>query len=148
MVIVVLVTDCGCSDGRCEAFVPAEHNAQSKGGNSYGTYILPDKEIQFQSGDKNQNKNVPGVIIIAGSGPTDRNGNSTVSNTYGNVNTYKWIADLLAKNGYASLRYDKFGSGKTGLGPYTPSDIAGLTFNIFLQEANNALKYLGNQPGG
>lgn len=46
----------------------------------------------------------PMVLIIAGSGPTDRNGNSSVGV---NGNTYKMIAEYLAINGISSLRYDK-----------------------------------------
>ncbi len=59
---------------------------------------------------------VPGVLLIAGSGPTDRNGNN--ANYPGKIDTYKTLADWLSADGVASLRYDKLGSGKTGLGPY------------------------------
>jgi len=48
---------------------------------------------------------MPVVLIIAGSGATDRNGNNPQANL--NTNTYKQIAESLAKNGIASLRYDK-----------------------------------------
>ncbi|OOQ58375.1 hypothetical protein BC343_11210 [Mucilaginibacter pedocola] len=48
---------------------------------------------------------VPVVIIIPGSGPTDRDGNS--SKTGLNGNTYKMLANDLGKNGIAALRYDK-----------------------------------------
>ncbi len=47
---------------------------------------------------------MPVVLIIAGSGPTDRNGNSTQGL---NADTYKQIAEALGKQGIASLRYDK-----------------------------------------
>jgi uncharacterized protein len=46
------------------------------------------------------------VLIIAGSGPTDRNGNSGAAVT---ANSYKILADSLLKNNIASLRYDKRG---------------------------------------
>ncbi|AMR34313.1 hypothetical protein A0256_24095 [Mucilaginibacter sp. PAMC 26640] len=48
---------------------------------------------------------VPVVLIIAGSGPTDRNGNSPKLGINGN--TYKLLANELGKNGIATLRYDK-----------------------------------------
>lgn len=48
---------------------------------------------------------IPVVIIIAGSGPTDRDGNSPKLGLNGN--TYKMLANELGKNGIASLRYDK-----------------------------------------
>lgn len=50
---------------------------------------------------------VPVVFIIAGSGPTDRNGNSP--GLPGSNNAYKLLADELAKAGIASLRTDKRG---------------------------------------
>ena len=48
----------------------------------------------------------PLVIIIAGSGPTDRNGNSGSAVT---SNSYKILADSLLQHNIASLRYDKRG---------------------------------------
>lgn len=42
------------------------------------------------------------AVIIAGSGPTPRNGN---------VNSYLYLAQALEKAGIASLRYDKRGIG-------------------------------------
>lgn len=48
---------------------------------------------------------IPVVLIIAGSGPTDRDGNSPKLGLNGN--TYKMLANELGKQGIASLRYDK-----------------------------------------
>nr|WP_294794886.1 alpha/beta hydrolase [uncultured Mucilaginibacter sp.] len=48
---------------------------------------------------------IPVVLIIPGSGAIDRNGNNPQANL--NTNMYKQIAESLAKNGIASLRYDK-----------------------------------------
>lgn len=48
------------------------------------------------------------VLIIAGSGPTDRNGNSGSGLI---TNTYYMLARALEKEGIASLRYDKQGIG-------------------------------------
>jgi pimeloyl-ACP methyl ester carboxylesterase len=48
---------------------------------------------------------VPVVLIIPGSGPTDRDGNSPKLGLNGN--TYKMLANELGKNGIAVLRYDK-----------------------------------------
>jgi pimeloyl-ACP methyl ester carboxylesterase len=52
---------------------------------------------------------IPIALIIAGSGPTDRNGNNPVMNN----NSLKMLATQLSKNGIASLRYDKRGIGKS-----------------------------------
>ena len=48
-------------------------------------------------------------IIIAGSGPTDRDGNNSMMTN----NSLKLLAEGLVKNGIASLRYDKRGIGKS-----------------------------------
>jgi pimeloyl-ACP methyl ester carboxylesterase len=64
-------------------------------GTIHGTLTMP----------KNASGKLPVVLIIAGSGPTDRNGNSPKLNLNGN--TYKLIAEGLGKNGIASVRYDK-----------------------------------------
>jgi pimeloyl-ACP methyl ester carboxylesterase len=53
---------------------------------------------------------VPVAVIVAGSGPTDRNANGPALNT----NAYAMIAWGLAENGIATLRYDKRGIGQTG----------------------------------
>ncbi|PTQ94075.1 hypothetical protein C8P68_107138 [Mucilaginibacter yixingensis] len=59
---------------------------------------------------KNANGKIPVVLIIAGSGPTDRDGNN--GNTI-HANTYKMLATALGKSGIASLRYDKRMVGKS-----------------------------------
>jgi uncharacterized protein len=53
----------------------------------------------------NASGKIPVVLIIPGSGAVDRNGNNAQANL--NTNTYKQVAESLAKNGIASLRYDK-----------------------------------------
>lgn len=50
------------------------------------------------------------AVIIAGSGPTDRDGNSKLGLT---TNAYRDTAQLLAKAGVAVARYDKRGVGKS-----------------------------------
>lgn len=64
-------------------------------GNISGTLTMP----------KNVTSKIPVVLIIAGSGPTDRDGNSPKLGLNGY--TYKLLANALGKNGIASLRYDK-----------------------------------------
>ena len=54
---------------------------------------------------KNAGGKIPVVLIIAGSGPTDRDGNSPKAGLNGN--TYKMIANELGKKGIATVRYDK-----------------------------------------
>lgn len=54
-------------------------------------------------------KGTPIGVIIAGSGPTDKNGNSIGMN--GQNNSYKMLAEALAEQGIATIRYDKRGIG-------------------------------------
>ena len=121
--------------------------------------INQDKDVTFTSGPltlhgslrlpASPGPKVPAALLIAGSGPTDRNGNSAVPGL-GEVklDELKWLADQLSAQGYASLRYDKLGSGATGLGPYQPTDLANMTFQeTFLRNAQDALAYLAAQPG-
>lgn len=68
---------------------------QTKTAKIKGTLSIPSKGKKF-----------PLVIIIAGSGPTDRNGNSGSAVT---SNSYKILADSLLQHNIASLRYDKRG---------------------------------------
>lgn len=52
----------------------------------------------------------PVVLIVPGSGPTDRDGNSGMGVQ---ANVYKMLSEELAKKGIASLRFDKRGIGKS-----------------------------------
>ncbi|MET3878138.1 alpha/beta hydrolase [Chitinophaga sp. OAE865] len=54
----------------------------------------------------------PVVLIIAGSGPTDHNGNNPLLPPP-NGSSYQQLAAALADNGIASLRYDKRGIGQS-----------------------------------
>lgn len=68
-------------------------------GTIFGTLLLPASSSAPQP--------VPVVLIIAGSGPTDRNGNSPL--LPGGNNSLKLLAEGLAEKGIASVRYDKRG---------------------------------------
>jgi uncharacterized protein len=63
-----------------------------------GTLLVPEGKGPF-----------PVAIIIAGSGPTDRNGNQPM----GSNNSLKMLAEELGKQGIATLRYDKRGIGQS-----------------------------------
>ena len=114
-----------------------------------------DQPVSFQAGgltvyatyrhpEPSATSPVPAVLLIAGSGPTDRNGNS--AELAGPIGTLRAVADWLSADGVASLRYDKLGSGQTGLGRYAghPATV-GVT--PFEQEAAAALRFLARQPG-
>ena len=72
---------------------------------------------------------IPLVIIIAGSGPTDGNGNVM---QVVKANSYKMLAEGLANEGVACFRYDKRGVGKSISA--MPKEID-LTFDTFVQDA-------------
>ena len=95
---------------------------------------------------------VPGVLIVAGSGPVDRNGSVGVPGTPTEIHMdlYRWISDLLAARGIASIRYDKITSGATGIGSYSedPAKLVAQSFDkIFVDPARAALACLAEQPG-
>jgi alpha-beta hydrolase superfamily lysophospholipase len=81
----------------------------------------------------------PAAVLLAGSGPTDRNGDSRLIN--GSIGTLRHLADVLARNGVATLRYDKLGSGSTGLGGFA-ADPGALGFDTYTAEAAAALRLL------
>ena len=56
------------------------------------------------------------------------------------------LADWLSEDGVASLRYDKLGSGKTGLGPYA-LDPDAIGISVFEQESRSALAFLAREKG-
>ena len=76
------------------------------------------------------------VLIIAGSGPTDRNGNSALNLvTY----CYKMLSDALVERGYAVLRYDKRGIGGSTLASGSANDVV---FDDFVDDAAACVGYL------
>ncbi len=84
---------------------------------------------------------VPGVIIVAGSGPTDRNGNQADLTT----NLLRQIAELLAQEGIASLRYDKRWVGASE-GPKDKQSLPTFTAReSYVGDAAAALSYLQDQ---
>jgi alpha-beta hydrolase superfamily lysophospholipase len=83
----------------------------------------------------------PAAVILSGSGPTDRNGNSAL--VPGSFDTNRNFAEALAALGVASLRYDKLGTGATGLAGRDPSQIG---VDVFLDEAQAAYAYLRGRP--
>ncbi len=82
------------------------------------------------------NKTMPVLLIIAGSGPTDRNGNTGKALT---ANSYKILADSLLKYGIASLRFDKRGAGKS-IGAV--KSITDFRFKNYIDDATDWIKLL------
>ena len=80
----------------------------------------------------------PVVLILAGSGPTDRDGNSLA----GPGGTYRKLAADLAAQGIASLRVDKRGVGQSSV---TDKRESSLTFEDYVNDARAWLKWLAQQ---
>jgi pimeloyl-ACP methyl ester carboxylesterase len=78
---------------------------------------------------------VPVVLIIPGSGPTDRDGNSGVLRG----NTYMLLARALAAHSIASVRYDKRGVGKSAAAIAAEQD---LLFDTYVDDAAAWLRQL------
>jgi fermentation-respiration switch protein FrsA (DUF1100 family) len=78
---------------------------------------------------------IPVVVIIAGSGPTDRNGNSVIGIR---PNSYAQLAWRLAERGIATLRYDK----RVLPGTKGAVEIAHLTLDDFAADARAAAESL------
>ena len=85
----------------------------------------------------------PAALLISESGPTDRNGDNAVVGPIGNM---RQLAEHLSDRGIASLRYDKVGTGKTGIGSYRshPNDVVSA---VYTEGAEAAVRYLADQPG-
>jgi uncharacterized protein len=85
---------------------------------------------------KNVTGKIPVVIIIAGSGPTDRDGNSAKLGLA--TNAYKMIANELGKSGIASLRYDKRLVGKS----VSSTTEDQLRFEDYVEDGVNLINFL------
>lgn len=94
-----------------------------------GTLFSPDKVT----------KETKLVILIAGSGPTNRNGNSTVG---GVNNSLKFLAEGLTQNGIAVFSYDKriFAQMAT-----KTLDEKTLSFEDFINDAKDVITYFKSQ---
>lgn len=91
-----------------------------------GTLTRPD--------DAQRGRKLPAILLIAGSGPADRD------ESIANHRPFRTIAEYLTAAGYAVLRYDKRGAGEsTG-----PTD--GLTLHDYAADAEAAFEFLRRQP--
>jgi len=101
----------------------------------HGTLVLP-------AGKKGK---VPGALLLSGSGPTDRNGNQPPQMV---TDLLKQIAERLAADGYASLRFDKRAT-HVYMSSW-PKEVAApnefFSWDNFLGDARAGLAFLQSQP--
>lgn len=96
----------------------------------YGTHLVPEGEGPF-----------PTVLIVAGSGPTDRDGNSEL---IVESNDSLWhLARRLYEAGIASVRYDKMGVGESIV--EDESVLVEGTFDDYVDHAVAWLEYLESE---
>lgn len=127
----MLVAGCGSTAHENSAWVDEEVTFEADGLTLYGTY-------RHRSG----NEPSPSALLISESGNTDRNGDNQVAGPIGNM---RQLAELLSDRGVASLRYDKVGTGRTGLGPFerNPQDVVSA---VYTSGAESALRFLATRP--
>ncbi|MDQ6903905.1 MAG: lysophospholipase, partial [Bacteroidota bacterium] len=81
------------------------------------------------------------AIIVAGSGPTDRDGNNAMGVK---ANSYQMLAHALDSNNIATFRFDKRGVGKSLSASFKESD---LTFDDYVKDVEKIFDYLHDTLG-
>ncbi len=109
-------------------FVETKMNLQTNTGEIFGTLTTPEK---FDKGTV--------ALLIAGSGPTNRNGNSSLTQN----NSLKMLARQLAQNGIASVRYDKRGIAESKSAGKHEAD---LRFENYVTDAKEWIHVLKQDP--
>jgi hypothetical protein len=139
VLLAAMLVVAGCSSDGDKAAAPPppqgwvddEVTFTADGLTIYGTYR---HDTRVPSG--------PAALLISESGNTDRNGDNAVAGPVGNM---RQLAEYLSGKGIATLRYDKVGTGKTGLGPYAlrPRDVGSAVYDV---GAKAAVRFLATRP--
>lgn len=128
----VAATDSSSGTGSAERATSAEVSFTVNGSTTYATLEVP----AHRSGQR-----LAAALLIAGSGPNDRNGNDAGLKV--SANTLGLLANILAGQGIMTLRFDKYGAGKTGVAPVPAQD---LTISTYFRQADAAYEFLARQP--
>ena len=106
---------------------------------SANDYVISSFDNHLIQGTLLETKETQSVlaIIIAGSGPTDRDGNSSSIKGY----YLKMLADGLHKNGVSTFRYDKRGVSKS-LGNLKST--AEIRFSDYINDAKSIINHFKN----
>ncbi|SEP46233.1 alpha/beta hydrolase family protein [Amycolatopsis saalfeldensis] len=102
------------------------------GTTTYGTVHVP----EHLAGQR-----LRAALLLPGSGPTDRDGNQPAASP----NTLAQVAGALGDDRVVTLRFDKYGTGRTGLGAYQDHPEA-LDYPAFVRQAKAAYELLRDQP--
>jgi len=131
LLIIYLLFAGSIAFSNAQSYQEEEVTLSVENGNLGGIIMLPE-------GKKKQK--VPVVMIIQGSGPTDKDGNS--AGIPGKNNSLKMLAEALAEEGIASLRFDKRGM---GLSQSAGKEEQNLSFDDFVADASQWFDYLAEQ---
>ncbi|NBH01687.1 alpha/beta hydrolase [Amycolatopsis sp. SID8362] len=122
--------------GPAPGFVPAADREivfTVDGTATYGTLHVP----AHRAGQR-----LRAALLLPGSGPTDRDGNQP---PHASPDTLAQVAGALGGDGIATLRFDKYGTGRTGLGAYRDHPET-LDYPAFVRQAKAAYESLRDQP--
>lgn len=124
--MLLLVLACFSQAGAQRTAVSQDSDLNTGAGVLSGTFLVPEGPTPM-----------PVVLLIAGSGPTDRDGNSAL--LPGKNDAYRKLAEALAARGIASLRYDKRGVGRSAKAAIKEAD---LRFEDYVNDAANLVDLL------
>ncbi len=111
----------------------------------FSGYTQTFSEEEVSIGDLKGTLSVPkaktktAVLMISGSGPTDRDGNSAMGL---NNNSLKMVAQSISEAGYTVLRYDKRGIAKSKA---AVEDQTSVRFDHFVEDTRNWLNLLSEK---
>ncbi len=105
-------------------------NLTTSTGDLKGALIIPENAFSY-----------PAVLLLPGSGPTDRNGNSIAGVK---ANSYRLLAEGLTKQGIATLLIDKRGIGASKASLKTET---GLLFDDYVKDAIGWINMLRKTKG-
>lgn len=126
---VVVLAGCSPQDAEPPSFSDRDVSFGADSLTIHGTY-------------RSDGESGPAALLISESGNTDRNGDNAVAGPVGNM---RQLAEALSDRGVSSLRYDKIGTGKTGLGPYRAKPME-VVSAVYTTGAAAALRFLADQP--
>ena len=133
--VLTMTVGCSATTDRPE-WVSDEVTFDADGLTLHGTYLHRD-------GGSAGSQTGPAALLISESGRTDRNGDNNVAGPVGNM---RQLAEYLSDRGVATLRYDKVGTGATGLGRYAsaPADVGS---DVYTAGAKAGIRFLAGQAG-
>jgi len=139
--IVISAVVAGCAVGADVVESPSEEAIEE-----LARYDVEERPVQFEAAGVDVHgtltvpqgvDDAPGAVLVAGSGPVDRNWNSPM--LPGDEGTAIELSKRLAEAGIAVLRYDKRGTGE--------SDFSGtVEWSDYLAEVEEAVAHLSDVP--